>query len=493
MSWLADFWDQIAGWLPAVLVLLNALTVVLTIGWVLMTKTDSTSAVAWCLLVLFLPFVGALSFFVFGYQHVNRPLKRKRKHKLRYRSPTAPAQGDSQTEPARIGFPRNSASDSLSRLASRCGAYPVTFGNEIDFYHDGGPAIDGMIEAIQGARHHIHILVFIFQPDNLGRQFIDLLAAKAREGVEVRLLYDAMGSLRLGGGLLRRLHEAGGKSSVFLPLNLFRRRLQVNMRNHRKIIIVDGKVGFVGGLNIGDEYLGRVARFGYWRDTHIRVKGPAVCDLQRLFVEDWSFASGENVDAARTSEYFPVGADDGPYPVQVVDSGPDRDMKAIRELTFAAILKAQHRLWIASPYFVPDAGLLDALRLAAYNGVDVRLLGQLKPDKWVPQFAARYYWGQVLPAGIKVYQYKRGMMHAKVMLVDDEFAVVGTANLDNRSMHLNFEVNCLIYSEPAVAHLEQVFLRDFEDAVLLERAAFARRPFVARLAENACRLLSPIL
>jgi cardiolipin synthase len=262
------------------------------------------------------------------------------------------------------------------------------------------------------------------------------------------------------------------------------------MRNHRKITVVDGAVGFVGGLNIGDEYLGKVQRFGFWRDTHLRMEGPAVSDLQRIFLEDWDFASGEHLSDPK---YFAPKANCGPYPVQVIDSGPDRELKGIREMYFAAILQAKERVWIASPYFVPDAGLRDALRLAGYLGIDVRLLCQYHPDKLIPQFAARYYWTEMLEAGVKIYQYTKGMMHAKVVLVDGEWASVGTANLDNRSLHLNFEVNCLIYSPQAVAELEASFLRDLETAIRLDRGVYARRPFSGRLLENACRLLSPVL
>jgi cardiolipin synthase A/B len=316
------------------------------------------------------------------------------------------------------------------------------------------------------------------------------LTQKAKDGVQVRLLYDAMGSIRLRPKMLESLLKVGGKCSEFLPLNLLRRRLQINMRNHRKILVVDGQVAFTGGLNIGDEYIGLNKYFGFWRDTHIRIEGPAVADLQQIFIEDWDFASGELLNDPR---YYDAPIPDGPHSVQVIDSGPDREMKGIREIYFAAILRAKRRVWIASPYFVPDSGLRDALRLAGLEGVDVRLLCQFRPDKSIPQYAARYYWTEMLDAGIKIYQYTKGMMHSKVVLVDDEFASVGTANLDNRSLFLNFEVNCLLYSPLAVNELEQAFERDLEHAVRLDRSVYATRPFAGRLLENTCRLLSPIL
>ena len=254
--------------------------------------------------------------------------------------------------------------------------------------------------------------------------------------------------------------------------------------------MVDGQVAFTGGLNIGDEYLGKNPRYGFWRDTHMRIEGPAVAELQSVFVEDWDFAAGENL---QDPAYFPASSAAGPHRVQVIESGPDRELKGIREMYFAAILQARQRLWIATPYFVPDPGLLDALCLAGRLGIDVRVLSQYHPDKWIPFFAGRYYWGDVLNAGVKVYQYTKGMMHSKVVLVDGEWASVGTANLDMRSLHLNFEVNCLIYSPEAVTELEAAFQRDLAASIRLERHVFAHRPFAGRLVDNACRLLSPVL
>jgi cardiolipin synthase A/B len=501
MSWLYDVWLDVYEWLPVLATLFYFALSISCIGWVLMAKTDATSAVAWCLLIILLPFVGSVFFYFFGYQHVDRPLRRKRRHKEAFQIAYGPAPlpGSTSASTSREGVaPKDlSLCESLARLADSFGAYPLTRGNHIDFYQDGGPAFAAMLEAIRGAQHHIHLEFFIFHADEIGCQFLVELARKAKEGVEVRLLYDAMGSHGLQQSHLQPLRAAGGKISVFLPLNPFRRRLQVNMRNHRKILVVDGRIGFVGGLNIGDEYMGKHPYFGYWRDTHLRLQGPAVADLQRVFSEDWDFAADEHLtegkDPASARMYFQARDAGGPYPVQIIDSGPDRDLKGIREIYFAAILKARQRLWIASPYFVPDAGLLDALRLAGYQGIDVRFLGQLYPDKWIPQFAARYHWRQVLPAGVKIYQYTRGMMHSKLVLVDGEWASVGTANLDNRSLHLNFEVNCLIYSSQAVAQLEEAFLRDLSCSIRLDPEVYLRRPFAARLLENTCRLMSPVL
>jgi len=491
---LDDFWDEFLAWLPVLLGLLNLAVALFTIAWVLMTKSEATSATAWCLLIFFLPIVGAALFYLLGYQHVERPLHRKRRHKQRYKGQvertSADAGESSANDPSVDGDQTAALHREMRRIAALAGAYPLTLGNRLEAFHEGPPAFDAMRTAIRQARHHIHLLTFIFQYDQLGREFLELLTAKAREGVEVRLLYDAMGSLRLSHRRLAGLVAAGGQALPFLPLHPLRRRMQINMRNHRKILVVDGQVGFIGGLNVGDEYLGKVTRFGFWRDTHLRLEGPVVADLQRIFAEDWDFAADEKLAAAKDSErlYFRPSRVDGDLALQVVDSGPDRDEKSIRELYFAAILKARNRVWIISPYFIPDPGLRDALRLAAQLGVDVRFLGQHHPDKWLAQYAARYYWGQVLPAGDKVYQYTKGMIHAKVVMVDGVWASVGTANLDNRSLYLNFEVNCLIYAPRVVADLEAAFLRDLDDAIRLDRHVYA-----GRLLENTCRLFSPVL
>jgi cardiolipin synthase len=489
MEWLHSLGVEITA-------LISMVLLVVTIPWILLTKRDSTSAVAWCLLVFFVPIMGSIFFMLFGYQHIHRPLKKKLKHKKLFGLTHAglPTEAGS-TE---LGDQPDALWKGMSALATRFGAFPVTTDNHVCFYHEGTSALEAIREAIASARHHIHLEYFIFQPDETGCALLNLLSEKAKQGVQVRLLYDAMGSRRLHRRTLQALQEAGGKCREFLPLNPLRRRIQVNMRDHRKILVVDGRVAFTGGLNIGDEYLGKVPRFGFWRDTHLRVEGAAVAGLQRVFIEGWDFAAEEDL---RGPEFFPPEkaqpvTTPSPltnYTLQVIPSGPDMELKSIREVYFAAVLRARKRVWIASPYFVPDAGLRDALCLAGYLGIDVRLLCQHHPDKWIPLYAGRYYWSDVLDAGVKVYQYTKGMMHSKVVLVDGEWASVGTANLDNRSLHLNFEVNCLFYSPEAVAELETAFRRDLADSILLDPKVYERRPLPGRLVENACRLLSPVL
>ena len=488
--------DSISPWLLPLIAVAHFVIVAGFMIWVLMTKNEATSAVAWLLVLAFLPGVGVVTFLVFGNQHVNRPLRRKRIHRATYRDPPAPTGYRAATTDSVSGETRCEPSgpktlgESLSELARRFDASGVTQGNHIDLYREGNAAFAAIFEAIAAANSHVHVETYILHDDELGRRLVAALTEKAKAGVEVRLLFDAIGSYRTPARMLQPLLDAGGKACLFLPIAILRRRFQVNLRNHRKVLVVDGTTGFIGGLNFGDEYVGKSAYFGFWRDTHIRLVGPGAVDLQRVFAEDWDFAFGEHLGDAK---YYVPLKDQGPHAVQIIDSGPDQEVKAIREVIFAAISKARRRLWIASPYFVPDAALLDALCLAGYTGVDVRLLGQFKPDKWLPQFAAKYYWTQVLRAGVRVFQYKGGMMHAKTVLVDDEFVSIGSANLDNRSMFLNFEANCLIYSSIVAKELEAFLLQDFADAVEIEPKKYAERGLSERLVENACRLFSPIL
>jgi cardiolipin synthase A/B len=470
-------WPSITGSLA----LLNLAVAALTVFWVLSIKREPTSALAWCLLVVFLPLFGAVFFVLFGYQSVHVPLRRKRRHAEEFRGRPEHSEAASTSE----GY------EGLAGLARRLGARPLVGGNAVTLYDAGEAAYDAMLEAIRQAKHHVHMQFFIVRADESGVRFMTALAEKARAGIQVRFLYDSVGSWRLSARVIRILTDAGGKARPFLPMsNPLRRRIQINLRNHRKLLVVDGKVGFTGGLNLGDEYLGRVPFFGPWRDEFVRVEGPAVAGLQRAFTEDWDFAADEEL----TDEiYYPDVPDAGKVQVQVAWSGPDQDIKTIREVYFAAIMRARTRVWLATPYFVPDAGLFDALCLAARMGRDVRVLCPFRPDKWIPHLAGRYTWPELLQAGVKVYQYTRGFLHLKLLMIDDVWSSVGTTNFDNRSLHLNFELTCLIESEEVQAELERTFLRDLEVSIRLDAKTFANRPYVAKMAENVSRLLSPVL
>jgi cardiolipin synthase len=481
---LVHYWQVIVAW-TGVVHLALILTVV---PWVLAIKKEAVSAIAWCMLVLALPIFGAVFFMLFGYQSVHRPLTRKQRHRRTFRMRNPAGRHPMHVEAEQQEDPDHTW-EGMGRLARKLDAYPVTAGNKLTFYSEGRPAFNDMLAAIRAADHHVHLEFFIFQYDDLGRCFLDLLAQKAKQGVEVRLLYDAMGSRKIGWWRLRKLRAAGGKHAAFLSLNPFRKRIQVNLRNHRKILVVDGKVAITGGLNIGDEYLG-LKKLGHWRDTSLRVEGPAVESLQRTFIEDWDFAAGESLEGPK---YFQADPKAGDAEVQVVEAGPDQEVKAIREIYLAVIFRARRRLWITSPYYVPDQGLRDALCLAGRTGIDVRLILPLAADHTAVHYASLYYVPELLEAGVKVYQYKNGFIHSKVWLADGLWASVGTANLDNRSLLLNFEINSLIYTPSAVAELERQFERDLEQSIPVVGKEFDKRPWTSKIAENFFRLFSPVL
>jgi cardiolipin synthase A/B len=482
---MSEYWPHIASIIGAA----DLMAIFVAIPVVLYTKKEPMSAVSWCLIVLLLPLAGSLLFWVFGYTHVYRPIKRKREHREAFDARHPPrTQEATRGDPTGPSGPAESAD--VGRLALAADSFPVSTGNAVTLYHDTADAFAAMLAAIRGAAHHVHLEFYIIRDDGMGRELLGLLAEKARAGVQVRFLFDSVGGLFLPRRAVRALTQAGGRFEPFLPLNIFRSRLRVNMRNHRKILVVDGRVGFTGGMNIGDEYLGRSPRFGYWRDSVVRVEGPAVNGLQRVFAEDWDFAVDEPLTGA---EFFPPPHKAGPSAVQVVGSGPDQFINSIRDIYFGAIALARERVWITTPYFVPDNGILDALRLARYRGADVRLLMPATADHFLTFHAGHFYWDEVLPWGVKVYRYTRGFLHAKVVIVDERSAMVGTANLDNRSLRLNFEVGCLLHDTDLVRELAVAFENDLKVSERVDPAEFARRSLATRLTENACRLLSPIL
>lgn len=470
---------------------LHVLIVFLVIPTVLLTKKDSTAALAWCLAVILLPFFGTLLFWEFGYNYLYRVSRRKRQHAAAFESHHPPRTGKARRgTKATESIATASIQNDLALSAARANAFPLAGGNRVALYHQTQAAFDALLAAIGQARHHIHAEFFILRGDATGQRFLDALAERARAGVEVRLLYDAWGSFWLKAQLLDPLKQAGAHIHAFLPLSPVRSMFHFNLRNHRKIAVIDGVTGFTGGMNIGDEYLGRNKYFGYWRDSFARIDGPGVAGLQRVFCEDWDF-SGKG--AINGEAYFPEVGPQGDDWIQIAEGGPDQEINCIREVYLMAINSAQHRLWMASPYFIPDQGLTDALRLARYRGVDVRLLSILRPDHYLSYYAGRYYFTELLNMGVQVYQYRRGMMHSKLMLVDDTWAMLGSANLDYRSLRLNFEVGCMLYSPRQIRELEAAYQADLEDSLLLDREQFIARSTLTRVVENGCRLLTPNL
>lgn len=366
---------------------------------------------------------------------------------------------------------------------------PLTRGNDAVLLVDGDATFEALFAAIDAAEDYVLTQFYIVRDDDIGRAYKERLLAAARRGVTVRFLYDTVGSLQLPRSYKRELEAAGICICPFTGPRNWLKKLRLNFRNHRKITVVDGRVGFVGGLNVGDEYLGNTEDFPHWRDTHLRVEGPIVQGLQLSFARDWYYGTREELEGLC---WDPEAAEAGRTAL-VLASGPADELETCGLLYTHAIESAEKRVWIATPYFVPDGRVLGALQLAALRGVDVRVLMPRTSDsvffRWVPYA----YLPEVERAGVKVYLYEPGFMHQKVALVDRDFAAVGTANFDNRSFRLNFEATVVACDAPFCDSVEAMLEADFTRATRITQEDLEAKPFLFRFAANATRLLAPVL
>jgi cardiolipin synthase len=377
--------------------------------------------------------------------------------------------------------------DVIARLAK----LPLTHGNRCELLIDGRQTYAGMFQAIKAARDYVLLEFYIIRDDNVGRKLSDLLQEKALEGVRVFVLYDDIGSAWLSRRYIRKLLQAGVQVRSFNTASKRPKRLQINFRNHRKILVIDGHTGFVGGLNIGKEYLGQDPLFSPWRDTHVRLTGPAALVLQLTFMEDWHWSASEVLNLNWTlpdSKIAPAGAEVFILPTSAAD-----DFETCELFFLNTVNHAQKRLWIASPYFVPDLLLIKTLQLAALRGVDVRILIPERPDNRLVYLAAFTYLEMAARSGIRIYRYREGFMHQKVMLVDSRYASVGTVNLDNRSLRLNFEVTAVLFDQVFVQQVEQMLVRDFQASREATLQEYTSRSKLFGLACRSARLMAPLL
>lgn len=394
------------------------------------------------------------------------------------------------TVPEETGNPEFQCHEDLLRMLAALTKSPVTGRNATEILIDGKDTYEAMLEAVEAAREHIHLEVYILRDDGIGGLFRDALIRKARQGVKVRVLCDGLGSHKLGRRFVQTLKTAGIEVHFFLPLMTSIPAGRFNFRNHRKILVVDGVIGFTGGINIGDDYLGKDPSMGYWRDTHIRLEGDAVYFLQRMFLEDWQLASGERLSHPRL---FPVHKCTGEEGVQIIGSAPEDDIDASLAMIIGAVNAAKQRIWIETPYFIPDPAVLRSLKNAVLRGADVRLIIPDKPDSKLVYKASLSYAEDLLDAGVKFYRYTKGFMHAKVWVADSLLASVGTVNMDLRSYYSNFELSAVLLDPSRIEQLANRFLLDLEECEPIEYEAFRQRGTKERMKEEICRLLSPLL
>lgn len=365
--------------------------------------------------------------------------------------------------------------------------------NDIDIFVDGNAKFDALLEDIRQAKEFIHIQYYIIKNDVLFNRIKEVLLQKVAEGVEVRILFDAMGCRSVRKSYWEGLNRQGIKTAEFFPALMRRLHLRMNYRNHRKIVVIDNKVGYVGGFNIGKEYIGLDKKFGYWRDTHLRIKGEALLGLELRFLLDWNYAAKENLFLDNKYMSGITAGHRDRCDVQIIYSGPDTSLQPIRDNYVRLINKAKKCIYIQTPYFIPDEAMLTALLIAIHSGVEVNLMIPCKPDHPFVYWATYSYMGELIMAGANCYTYNNGFLHAKGLIVDDKAFCYGTANMDIRSFALNFEVNAVVFDELKAREMTEYFNEDLKYCTLVTKDMYARRSLYIRIKEQVSRLLSPLL
>ncbi len=474
-----------ASWLLALATVPNVL---------LQRRGRPTAALAWLFALFALPPVTLLAWWLLGRTHLQRRRKRRRRATETLARQLAEARHRAGCE--RPPLPDALLAVSLPEDVAEA-VFPASGGNRVELLVDAERAYPAWEEAIAAAKHHVHALFYIWNDDATGRRLRDLLVERARAGVEVRLLVDDVGSPAARRGFFRPLTEAGGQVARFLPLRPWGSTPVINFRNHRKLLVVDGQVAFVGGINVGDEYY-------EWHDLAVALRGPAVDQVQEVFADDWFFQVGEEL---ASEAYFgrwshtgaccagassPDGAAAEAVGVATVASGPVQQLNAIREMLLLAVARTRQRLWITTPYLIPDPGTVAALRTAAYRGVDVRIMVPADSDVPLVRRAARAFYPALLGAGVRIFEYE-GMTHAKAVVFDDELCLVGSANMDNRSFRLNFEASCFLASERLTDRLAARYEENLRRCREVHAEALERLPWGDQVLDAAAHLLSPLL
>ncbi|KAA5545930.1 cardiolipin synthase [Roseiconus nitratireducens] len=456
------------------------------IPWVLLKPTvHSSAAIAWIMAIIFLPFIGPLACVLFGSTRWERHSERKR-----FSSAHIDHRMPERTVDFKIPDTQLHPWGSIARLTQKSTGMQVLDGNAIELSANTNTTFQRMKEIIESAEHWVHLEFYIWRNDETGTKLRDLLIAKAKQGVRVRFLYDGFGSMLLSREFLRPMRRAGVQIASFTPGFEFWHIMTLNLRNHRKIIVTDQQEAYTGGMNIGHEYLHPTKHYGHWRDTQLVLRGPAATQFQQVFAQDWFYATGEQLVE---ETFYPMPERRGSSRAQVVADGPDSDVDTFLELAVAALGQAKRHVDMTTPFFVPPDGLAISMAAAARRGVRVRLMIAGRGNFAWTYHAGRSFYGPLLDAGVEIYEYEKGLFHAKTMTVDGQWSLVGTANWDCRSLSLNFEVAVSMYDDEPAEQLRQHFERDIQDATRLMPQQWHERSNVTRLKEQFYRLFAPVL
>jgi len=459
---------------------------------ILFKNLNPTKTLSYIIVLVFLPFLGVVIYYFFGQEYrKNKIFNRKyiyNKKKIKEINEELKLNPHQKQKLKEVLDEKVK----LVKLLYHNQNSPLTLHNNLKILVNGEEKFKYLMADLKKAENHIHFEYYILKDDTTGTQILDILCDKAKAGVEVRVSYDGVGS-SISSRMLKKMKQSGVKSYPFMPVFFPRFTSKMNYRNHRKIAIIDGRIGYVGGLNISDNYNNAVKRKNkpFWRDTHLRMEGEAVKSLQIHFLMTWDFVSNEKFKVTKT--YFPETSIENEAPVQIAASGPDTDWANIMEAIFTAILTAESYVYITTPYFIPNDEILSALQVASKSGVEVKLLIPKESDSWTAKYATDSYLEPLLEAGVQVYRYTKGFIHAKTIVVDDLFSTIGTSNIDYRSFSINFEINALIYNQKESKQLKKIFEDDLKDSEKVTLNKWQARPKTDLLKESFCRLWSPLL
>ncbi len=456
-------------------------------------RKEPKSAWAWLLLLYFIPVLGFFIYLLAGTDMLKRKMFKTKEVEDNIHETISRQRNHIKTAKMQSQSPEITGYLDLVMYNLETAGTALTSNNNIDILTDGNEKFNVLLEDIRRASKYIHIQYYIIRDDAVFGRILAALKEKAKEGVEVRILFDAMGCREVKKSYWRKMEKDGIKTAEFFPALLRRLNLRVNYRNHRKIVVIDGRIGYVGGFNIGMEYVGLNEKFGYWRDTHMRITGDAAARLEVRFILDWNYAAKENL--FQDDRYFPPVAEymEEQCKIQILSSGPDSSQQNIKANYIRMIHKAEKSIYIQTPYFIPDESMMDALLIAVYSGIDVNIMIPCKPDHPFVYWATYSYIGDLVMAGAKCYTYDNGFLHAKGIVVDERVMCYGTANMDIRSFALNFEVNAIVYDAKKAAQMAGIFKQDTAVSTQITKQFYASRSLWVRLKEQVCRLLSPVL
>jgi len=487
MAFLLDIWKS----LPSLVTILYFLTVVFTAILIILENRNPQKTISWILVLVLLPFIGIVIYLFFGQEYRKTKMYSRKglKHLERLRNLTLEQLDNLPENHFQISEKLYSKKRLMNLLLSNSNAI-LTNNNEIQILRNGAETFPEIFRTMEEAKHHIHLEYYIIENDRIGNYLRELLIRKAQEGIEVRLIFDDVGSWELKKKFIRSMSDAGVKVDCFMKVRFPMLTSRVNYRNHRKILVVDGETAFVGGLNFADRYQDGVPGIGPWRDTHLKVTGGGATALQIIFMADWYFVSKEIL---KGEDYFKPFVSGNGKLVQMTASGPDSDWESISQAYFVAISSATDYVYISTPYLMPTDDIVTALKTSALGGIDVRIIVPGLSDAITPKWGTNSYVEELLEAGVKVYFYNAGFTHSKVIVSDGVFSSVGTANLDFRSLETNFEVNAMIYDEEIAKVLTNQFLEDQEKSELVILEEWQKRPRMNKIKESFARILAPML